>query len=546
METLPLIRLGPPPQGQSSTIRRLHHQSYLTPDFSSRLDILPLTKRFKQSDVDTAPYNPYTLPGQGHQNALPPKPIDSHTSSQLQPTSSSSTPSQISRQPQPIIPPTVTPVTSLPRKRRDLSNAPTITREQAPNLFLNYIVSLHRPAVKKKHPSALYEYTPLEEVPSDPPVVRCSITLPIESAVDNRKAVAEGSKIEAKLDATRTLLLELWACGEVDDSYAPILDPVEEARMAAAAVRPPGLTAVRVKTPNFWKDCSNDHSNKIYPILVTFPPVLTQPTYAQPSKEAPDQSEDAEIAELEKMLTDVHKDPDGEHGAEEGGENQSSEDSQERSEESWTPRSILILTRLPMPHVTNLEIFVETQRVEVTLTHYSSIDIPDSDTNAMNAYSLRLLRVITNRPLVLEPEETQLAYFFAPVSRAWWEQHGDDPVRATKRDRSVIVPDSLAPTSSFLPASRSMIDWEEIHASDGDLPVTKWSLNDPEAFAKETTDAMACGKSEFSRRYIVKALRRDLSPLSNPADSPVSFSFPVPTRVECSGLTVIQIYSFHA
>jgi hypothetical protein len=475
--------------------------------------------------------NPYPFPASSSARPSPPIPAPS-------PTPSSST---TDRSPNPSTP-VVIPV-GPPRAQKNLADAPEITVEQSPNLLLSYVVSLHRPAIKKKHPAAAYEYTTLVQ-PTDPlvpPTVKCSITLPPESSAINKQAFGEGTKTEAKAIAARTLMLELWRCGEVDDAFAPIFDPVEEARLAAAA-GVVGSTPVQIKMAEFWKDCSNDFSGKFYPVLVTFPSVLCPPPqkYAdpepaetpeskEPSRQAGDASQSIDIEETIKAVRDRDCRRDQKRRMEiEQAEEEARRKANggvaggEERREMWTPRPVLILTRQQMPHISTFDLFIEGERAEIKLTHFSVLNVRENDNDALKAYTIRLLRAITNRPVIMEPGKTQPAYFVAPVDRAWLEKNAEKIDRASVHDPTEVQPNALAPPASPLPSVRGMIDWDELVRSTEGPPITGWSFKDRELLEQECVDAMACGRSEFSRRYTVVALRKDLSPHSHPEDSLVS------------------------
>lgn len=444
------------------------------------------------------------------------------------------------------------------RVLRNPADAPELSLEQAPGLLLSYITSLHRPAIKKRHPAAIYEYTPIQDDPAvDPPRVKCTITLPVESQVINHSASAVGLKAEAKQNVSRQLMLEAWRCGEVNDHFEPVLDPAEEARLAAAtASNTPGSTAVPLKLAEFWKECINDDSKQLFPVLITFPPVPT-PTPPKPReqmdlKNPPSEPRVAEIGcgsltkkgtnawwsgKLEKVREKAtRKDVRRLRAAEEeqqlerkqtdqGKQPEDAEDPDSDEDESpliYTPRPIFLLTRRPLPSMSTLPLFVEHQPIEITLTHYDAIPLSSSDDDAIQAFTLRMIRAITNRPMVIEPGKRQPAYYIAPVADDWLEKHADDHEKASKHDPTVLHENSLAPAPNPLASVQDMIDWDEVRRTIDGPPVTSWTPDDVETLEKECKDAMACGKNEFSRRFAVQAFRKDLSPHSSPADSLVS------------------------
>jgi hypothetical protein len=155
-------------------------------------------------------------------------------------------------------------------------------------------------------------------------------------------------------------------------------------------------------------------------------------------------------------------------------------------------RPLLMLTALPLPEfsaLTPLKLYqpYSTTPSAVTLTALPPIALSAAEHAMADHYTRRLFRAILNRPLLLE-EGHLLVHLFLP------------------------------PTGTL-----DGVKWEEVLEAQGEA-YEPWQWRDIDALKAQAKDAMTTGKNEFGRRFEVKAVRPDLSPLSSPDDSPVSCS----------------------
>lgn len=152
-------------------------------------------------------------------------------------------------------------------------------------------------------------------------------------------------------------------------------------------------------------------------------------------------------------------------------------------------RPLIMLTPLPLPRFsaqTPLRLFQPhmTKPSPVDLKALPPITLSTTEHAMGDHYTRRLFRSILNRPILLE-EGRLLVHLFLP------------------------------PTETL-----DGVNWVEVVEAQGEA-YEPWPSHDLDTLKLQATDAMTTGKNEFSRRYEVKAVRPDLSPLSSPDDSPV-------------------------
>ena len=407
--------------------------------------------------------------------------------------------------------------------RGDSEACPPVTREQAPNILLSYIVSLHRPHVRKRHPAALFEYVPLVEKEEGSPLspddlLKCKITLPAESPVpeEMKSATGEGTRVEGKQEAALKLVLVLWKYGEIDDEFNPVVDEEELARQTKASACL-GITPYRVKVPDLWVDCIKCKDLKLYPTLITFPavPVKPPPVVVVPTPTPPTDQDSS----LPPMAVDGDEETTPKPAAAPEVVAVKAEDaSTPPPTEYTTPRPLLMFTRLPLPVINpGINLYFHEELSTVTFTNFEPLPLPNDEIEAIKAYSLTLIRAVVNRPMVYvdNPDGSpgEGPWYIAPVNLEWYDAYQQSTKAKAEKDEKKT---GMKPKSD-----REMLDWKEMTACVTETYVS-WEFNDTEMLEAQAVDAMATGKSEFSRRNEVLRIRKDLNPHSHPDDSPVS------------------------
>lgn len=160
---------------------------------------------------------------------------------------------------------------------------------------------------------------------------------------------------------------------------------------------------------------------------------------------------------------------------------------------------ILILTRQALPELSAFKIFVTGVISYVHFQKAVAFSLSESRLQEVYMYTIRLCRAILNKPVVCPLEE--IVYFFAPLTSDY----------APSGENSLKYPNVI-----------KSIPWDLVSLAAGNwaLPINDES---PEAMADDLRDAVIQDRwVEFTRRYEAIKLRRDLSPMSKPTDSPVS------------------------
>ncbi|KAL7411089.1 hypothetical protein BDY24DRAFT_397668 [Mrakia frigida] len=414
--------------------------------------------------------------------------------------------------------------------RRDSEVCPPITREQAPNILLNYVVSLHRPHVRKRHPAAHFEYVAVVEREEGTPVtpediLKCKITLPAESPVPEKmkSATGEGTRVEGKQEAALKLAVVLWKCGEIDDEFNPVVDAEELARQTKASACL-GITPYLAKVPDLWANCIKTKEPRLYPTLITFPAVPVKPPSVVVVP-APPTDQDSEESPLTLMAVEGETPPatatataPAPTPASDVVEDASTASSPPPTEYK-TPRPLLMFTRLPLPVINpGINLYFHEELSTVTFTNFDPLPLPNDEIEAIKAYSLTLIRAVVNRPMIYvdnpDGSSGEGPWYIAPVNLEWYETYRLQQEQKEEKDRQEEMKKGVKPKPD-----REMLDWKEMSACANETFVT-WEFDDAELLEKQSVDAMATGKSEFSRRNEVLRVRRDLNPHSHPDDSP--------------------------
>ena len=162
---------------------------------------------------------------------------------------------------------------------------------------------------------------------------------------------------------------------------------------------------------------------------------------------------------------------------------------------------IVILTRQPLPDLQSFRLFSSGVDIPVQFYKAAPLRIDEARLKDIHMYTVRICRAIMNKPLSCSLEN--MLYFFLPLSSNW------------------RPPDYLGLHISDICDD---VPWDlvSLAADHWAVPINK---NSPEQLELDLKDAIIQDRwIEFTRRYKVVKVRHDLTPLSKPADSPVSFT----------------------
>ena len=167
---------------------------------------------------------------------------------------------------------------------------------------------------------------------------------------------------------------------------------------------------------------------------------------------------------------------------------------------------LLLLTRLPLPPLRSFKLFFTGLSGKIVLTRAAAIEVDEERLQDLYRYTTRLIRYITNKPLVCSLE--QMAYFFAPLPY-------------TKGSAFSHETHSHVNPWDF-PIVDELVSWEKVHLA-AERPTVSLNTQDLRTLIEDTDDAIIQDRwVEFTRRYFCVRMRPDLTPLSKPEDSPVS------------------------
>ncbi|PPQ64716.1 hypothetical protein CVT24_008343 [Panaeolus cyanescens] len=154
---------------------------------------------------------------------------------------------------------------------------------------------------------------------------------------------------------------------------------------------------------------------------------------------------------------------------------------------------MLILTREPSPELPPFRIFVSGVSLQVHFRRVCSFEIDPERMNETHLYTIRIYRAVMNKALTCSLED--MHYFFLPLSTGW------ETSKASNLDALDVA---------------GYIPWDDVRAAAHHwaVPITA------EAMEQGLPDTVVQDRwIEFTRRYCVEAIRRDLTPLSKPVDS---------------------------
>lgn len=158
---------------------------------------------------------------------------------------------------------------------------------------------------------------------------------------------------------------------------------------------------------------------------------------------------------------------------------------------------IMLLTRQPLPHIPSFRLFFPGTSETIGNLRAPPLELDEQRMEALYLFTLRICRVISNKPLVCPLEK--MAYMFAPLKLP--EQ---------------VNTQSLDPTHFM-----DYISWDTIELA-GNTWMVKFDLEELHKSPEGVHDLIVQDRLvEFTRRYYVARLRQDLTPLSKPEDSPV-------------------------
>lgn len=176
-----------------------------------------------------------------------------------------------------------------------------------------------------------------------------------------------------------------------------------------------------------------------------------------------------------------------------------------RERETYGP--LVLLTRTTLPRMSSLRLFDSGFRIIVDLKRGAKFDVDTERLYDLYRYTIRVYRSIVNKPLVCQLEE--IPYFLAPLKSSW---PGLNRPQADCLHMDEIVND---------------IPWDLVK-----LAADNWVTElQTENLEDSLEDAIIQDRwIEYTRRYYASRVRRDLTPLSKPVDSPVGFKLTLSER----------------
>ena len=168
---------------------------------------------------------------------------------------------------------------------------------------------------------------------------------------------------------------------------------------------------------------------------------------------------------------------------------------------------IMLLTRQPLPHIPSFRLFFPGTSETIRNHRAPPLEVDEESLKALHLFTARICRAISNKPFVCPLEK--MAYLFAPLKL---------PEQVDARSL-----DSLHLTEH--------ISWDTVKLA-GRTWMQKFDLEELRTSSEAVHDLIVQDRSvEFTRRYYVARLRRDLTPLSKPEDSAVCEKVYHPARV---------------
>lgn len=167
--------------------------------------------------------------------------------------------------------------------------------------------------------------------------------------------------------------------------------------------------------------------------------------------------------------------------------------------EAFAP--LALLTKEPLPDLRMFRLFFSGVAIHIRSQKAAPLHVDEARMQEIHAFTTRVYRGTFNKALVCDIED--MAYFFLPMPSKW----------RPPTDVGLGAPDIV-----------QVIPWDlvSLAAQHWAVPIKRGS---PEEIEIDLEDAIVQDRwIEFTRRYRVVTVRRDLTPLSKPADSPVSLT----------------------
>ncbi|KZT74443.1 ribonuclease III [Daedalea quercina L-15889] len=160
---------------------------------------------------------------------------------------------------------------------------------------------------------------------------------------------------------------------------------------------------------------------------------------------------------------------------------------------------ILILTREPIPDLPSFTVFSTGLSATVQLKKAAPLDYNEEQLTALYGYTVRVCRVITNKPFSCSVDS--LPYLVAPLSNNF-------NLYAAQQDPSVET------------QVDEHIPWDAVQVAADDFIVPLVPPEENTSRNEFAADAVVQDRrAEFTNRYFITKIRRDLTPLSKAEDS---------------------------
>lgn len=162
---------------------------------------------------------------------------------------------------------------------------------------------------------------------------------------------------------------------------------------------------------------------------------------------------------------------------------------------------VLILTREPIPELPSFPVFSAGFSAPVQLKKAAPLDYNEEQLSALHGYTIRVCRVITNKPFTCPVDN--LPYLLAPLSE------GFSLYAAQQGSSADLQVDEHIP-------------WEAVQLA-ADEYIVPLAPDGDTSHSDFAADAVVQDrKVEFTNRYFITKVRRDMTPLSKAEDSPVN------------------------
>ncbi|KAF8640108.1 hypothetical protein AX17_001344 [Amanita inopinata Kibby_2008] len=158
---------------------------------------------------------------------------------------------------------------------------------------------------------------------------------------------------------------------------------------------------------------------------------------------------------------------------------------------------LTMLTRQPLPELESFNVFFMGVPATVHLLNLPPVCVDADQLRLLGMFTVRLCRIVMNKPFACALDN--ITYFLAPLHDSW----SSCPVHELRQISCI----------------NNQISWELVNTV-----VATWavriSTETPELIEKDIRDAVIQDRwSEFTRKFEVVSLRRDLTPLSQVSDN---------------------------